>query len=86
MGTVEFTGAQTFFGTTACLLAMDDELSNLQQLMMNIVLVLVVISLALCATVFIYLMVGKKSDLRETLSFAVVLLVASIPLASEVVV
>ena len=85
LGTVEFTGANTFFGTTASLLATTNELSNLQKLFAYIVGVLVIISTVLCVIVFLFLLVGKQTNLRETLSFTVVLLIASIPLASEVV-
>jgi H+-transporting ATPase len=84
-GTVEFTGADTFFGKTAALLAQTAELSNLQKTIISIVIVLVVISISLCLIVFLYLLFGAHADLIEALSFAIVLLVASIPLAIEIV-
>jgi H+-transporting ATPase len=83
-GTVEFTGADTFFGKTAALLKDSSEYSNLQKLLMSIIVVLVIISLVLCAIVLIYLLV-KRVPTEEALSFVVVLLVASIPLAIEIV-
>merc|ERR1711871_1667227 len=46
-GTVEFTGADTFFGKTASLLAQTAENSNLQNILMAIMIVLVVVSLPL---------------------------------------
>ena len=59
-GTVEFTGAETFFGKTAALLVGTNEHSNLQKILINIVIVLVVMSFILCSIVFIYLLlVGK---------------------------
>ena len=83
-GTVEFTGADTFFGKTASLLASDGELSHLQKVLMKFMIVLVVLSVTLCLIVFTYLMVGGL-PLKESLSHTVVLLVASIPLAIEIV-
>ena len=83
-GTVEFTGASTFFGKTAALLGGSSELSNLQMTLIRIMVVLVVMSLILCITVFIYLL-KSNAGVIEALSFTVVLLVASIPLAIEIV-
>ncbi|KAJ1381318.1 E1-E2 ATPase-domain-containing protein, partial [Ochromonadaceae sp. CCMP2298] len=82
-GTVEATGAETFFGKTAALLGGDNESSNFQKLLVEIVMVLVVISTALCLIVFIYLI--TKVSFTEALSFTVVLMVASIPIAIEIV-
>jgi H+-transporting ATPase len=82
-GTVEFTGANTFFGRTASLLAGDGEFSNLQNILIDIMIVLVLLSLSLCSSVFIYL-VGKTT-VEDALGFVVCLLVASIPLAIEIV-
>lgn len=83
-GTVEFTGGDTFFGKTASLLANTHEISHLQKILMTIMFVLVGLSVGLCLIVFIYL-VANKTPLKEALSFTVVLLVASIPLAIEIV-
>jgi len=82
--TVEFTGRDTFFGKTASLLASDGEVSHLQKVLMKFMIILVVLSVTLCLIVFIYLLVGKVK-LSEALSHTVVLLVASIPLAIEIV-
>merc|ERR1711871_1806516 len=82
-GTVEFTGADTFFGKTASLLAQTAENSNLQNILMAIMIVLVVVSLAACTIVYFYLV--QTTDVVEALSFVVVLMVASIPLAIEIV-
>ena len=49
-GTVEFTGAETFFGKTAALLVETSELSNMQKILIKIMIVLVIISAILCIT------------------------------------
>jgi H+-transporting ATPase len=82
-GTVEFTGANTFFGKTASLLKQDNEISNLQRTLVGIIIVLVCVSTILCAVVFFY--VYQLVPFHEALSFTVVLMVASIPMAIEVV-
>eukprot|EP01038_Epipyxis_sp_PR26KG_P005480 gene5480-7588_t len=82
-GTVEFTGQHTFFGKTAALLQNDNEISNLQQVLVDIMIVLVFLSLSLCTIVFVYLI--QTEDVIDSLSFVVVLMVASIPLAIEIV-
>ncbi len=84
-GTVEFTGANTFFGKTATLLQGDNGLGNLQRLLLKIMFVLVTISLVLCLTALFYLIFAKDVSFERALSFAVVLLVASIPIAIEIV-
>jgi H+-transporting ATPase len=81
--TVEFTGARTFFGKTASLLQITGEVSNLQSVLMDIMIVLVVISIVLCAVVYLHL--AHITSVVEALSFTVVLMVASIPLAIEIV-
>eukprot|EP01041_Mallomonas_annulata_P003588 gene3588-7132_t len=80
---VEFTGAETFFGKTASLLQGDIEISNLQKILIDITLIIVTISSVLCLIVFIYLL--SRTDLIDALGFVVVLMVASIPLAIEIV-
>jgi H+-transporting ATPase len=82
--TVEFTGADTFFGKTASLLVDNHESSHLQTILMTIMSVLVALSLVLCAANFIYLFASGVA-VKEALSFTIVLLVASIPLAIEIV-
>lgn len=82
-GTVEFTGADTFFGKTASLLGNSGENSNLQNILMAIMIVLVVVSLTACTIVYFYLI--QTTDVVDSLSFVVVLMVASIPLAIEIV-
>jgi len=83
-GTVEFTGSNTFFGKTASLLQGDDELGNLAKVLLQIVIVLVILSFALSFIVFAYLL-SQYESLEDTISFTVVLIVASIPVAIEIV-
>eukprot|EP00475_Leptophrys_vorax_P025001 TRINITY_DN3479_c0_g3_i1.p1 TRINITY_DN3479_c0_g3~~TRINITY_DN3479_c0_g3_i1.p1 ORF type:complete len:960 (+),score=272.83 TRINITY_DN3479_c0_g3_i1:233-2881(+) len=82
--TVEFTGADTFFGKTASLLGGANEVSNLQKILIKIMIVLVVISMVMCFINFGYLL-SQHVSFKEALSFTVVILVASIPLAIEIV-
>jgi H+-transporting ATPase len=100
-GTVESTGAHTFFGKTASMLqASGQAVSSLQILLMRIMIILVTLSVTLCIIALIYLIVeGRKANalkpknlqhsdneiVRHSLSFAVCVLVASIPLAIEIV-
>jgi len=100
-GTVETTGPHTFFGKTASMLqSTGSEAGSLQILLMRIMIILVTLSFTLCTTALIYLIVhGKYQNsllsaerqvteseiIKESLSFAVVVLVASIPLAIEIV-
>jgi H+-transporting ATPase len=81
--TVEFTGADTFFGKTATLLGGTNEVSNLQNVLITIMIVLVVLSLTLSFIVFVYLL--ERTDIDEALGFTVILIIASIPLAIEIV-
>ena len=77
-GTIEFTGANTFFGKTASLLGGTSELSNFQMLLVKIVTILVFISCVLCLIVLIYLAI--ETTFVEALSYAVVLMVSSMVL------
>ena len=60
-----------------------NEISNLQKILVKIVLYLTAASLFFCLIVFIYLITTESP--YEALSFTVVLLVASIPMAIEIV-
>ena len=84
-GTVEFTGSNTFFGKTASLLQGTNELGSLQMVLIKIMIVLVALSFVLSGIVFIYLLVSG-TDVKKSVSFTVVLIVASIPIAIEIVV
>lgn len=83
-GTIEFTGPNTFFGKTATLLQGNDGLGNLQKIILKIMWILVGLSVVMCITVLIYLL-AEGNDAKNVLSFVVVLLVASIPIAIEIV-
>lgn len=83
-GTVEYTGLDTFFGRTVSLMQTTEvEPSNLQNMLMDIMITLVVVSLTLCSVVYLHL--AHITSVVEALSFTVVLMVASIPLAIEIV-
>jgi H+-transporting ATPase len=83
--TVKDTGSRTFFGKTAQMIQNTaDELGNLQKLLMRIVLILVVLSILLSGIVFVFLEVSGN-PLESSISFTVVLIVASIPIAIEIV-
>jgi H+-transporting ATPase len=82
-GTVTATGENTFFGKTAALLGGDVEMSNLQNLLISIVSILTGVSVILCIIVFVYLI--SVTNVVESLSFTIVVLVASIPMAIEIV-
>ena len=85
--TVEFTGSRTYFGKTATLLTTNNKMSNLQKCLIRVVTILSVLSAVMCTTAFVYLLVKPEAvPVKQALSFAVVLLVASIPLAMEIVV
>jgi H+-transporting ATPase len=84
-GTVAYTGGNTFFGKTASLLQQgDNEIGNFQKVLLQIVVVLVVLSFTFSGIVFGYLL-GSGQGVEESLSFTVVLIVASIPVAIEIV-
>lgn len=83
------TGANTFFGKAADLLNIEDTQGRFQKILFKITLALLFISLILCAIIFIDLLVTAKKDDSHTvfgaLSVVIVLLVASIPIAMQVV-
>lgn len=82
--TVQHTGENTFFGKTASMLQGSNEVGNLQKVLMKIMMILVIISFALSGIVFSFLL-SKGADVRDSISFTVVLIVASIPIAIEIV-
>mmetsp|Transcript_12052 Transcript_12052/g.21478 ORF Transcript_12052/g.21478 Transcript_12052/m.21478 type:complete len:965 (+) Transcript_12052:165-3059(+) len=83
--TVTATGMNTFFGKTANLIQSVDELGHLQKILLYIMAFLIVLSFLLCGITLWYLL-DQGEDFKESISFVVVLLVASIPIAIEVVV
>ena len=83
-GTVQYTGANTFFGKTATMLQGDGEIGNLQKVLLRITLILTALSFLLSGIVFGYLL-HNGEDGQTAVSFTVVLIVASIPIAIEIV-
>eukprot|EP01117_Protostelium_nocturnum_P020221 TRINITY_DN8_c0_g1_i1.p1 TRINITY_DN8_c0_g1~~TRINITY_DN8_c0_g1_i1.p1 ORF type:complete len:862 (-),score=342.27 TRINITY_DN8_c0_g1_i1:162-2420(-) len=87
--TVVLTGKNTFFGKTASMLGDSGGQSNLQKLLLKIIIILCVLAFTLCITAFIYLLKkptkGESISPKEAASFAVVVIVASIPMAVEIV-
>jgi H+-transporting ATPase len=90
--TVVYTGKDTFFGKTAAMLGGDKGRSSMQKLLLHIMIILVALSIVLCAICLIYLLVvnpigpdGSTNRVKNALSFFVVVLVASVPMAIEIV-
>lgn len=79
------TGKNTFFGKTATMLQTADGIGHLQKILMTIVTALVAISMVLCITMLGYLLGYGKENFKEALTFVVVVLVVSIPIAIEIV-
>lgn len=84
-GTVVLTGKDTFFGKTATMLGTEERFSNLQKLLMKVMVILCILSFTLSFAAFIYIRVVDGVSLKESASFAVVVIVASIPMAIEIV-
>ena len=83
-GIVCATGANTFFGKTSKLMSSVDQQGNFQKIIFKITIFLMVISFTLVIIIFIVVMV-KGNNFLETLSICVVILVASIPIAMQIV-
>ena len=83
--TVEFTGKHTFFGKTATMLQGVQGIGHLQKILMIIMGALIAISITLCLITLFYLLFVGHEPIKEALTFVVVLLVASIPIAIEIV-
>ncbi|TYZ60041.1 hypothetical protein PybrP1_011510 [[Pythium] brassicae (nom. inval.)] len=81
---VTATGGQTFFGKTASLISSVDEVSHFQKILLRITMFLMAISFALVGFCLGYLLYNGEAFL-EAIAFCVVLLVASIPIAMQVV-
>ncbi|MBS0202968.1 MAG: plasma-membrane proton-efflux P-type ATPase [Planctomycetes bacterium] len=79
-GEVTATGLHTFFGKTASLIKTAAAPSHLETLIFTIVRYLVVIDLFLVAAILVYALVGGI-PLFEIVPFALILLVASVPVA-----
>ena len=83
---VTATGASTAFGRTAALLGNSSSGSdNITRVLVRVTLVLSLLALALCGVVLAYLLARGREPVREVISFVVVLLIASIPIAITIV-
>jgi H+-transporting ATPase len=86
-GTVQLTGQHTLFGRTAMLLAaVKTDLGNIHRILVTVMYGLTGLSAILCIICFIYLMVHEHASFKTAISFTVVLLIVSIPIAIEIVV
>jgi H+-transporting ATPase len=83
--TVEHTGGATFLGKTAAMIQSVESTSRFQKVLLRIMLFLISISIILCATVLGFLMSVERASFADAISFTVVLLVVSVPMAMEVV-
>jgi H+-transporting ATPase len=95
--TVVYTGKNTFFGKTAAMLGGDKGRSSMQKLLLKIMIILVSLSIVFCGICLVWLLVRpltareihdhvKVGDrVTQALSFFVVVLVASVPMAIEIV-
>ena len=81
------TGANTFFGKAAGLIASVESHGRFQKILFNITLILLVLCLVIAAIIFVKLQffTGGSPTVMKNLSIVIVILVASIPIAIEVV-
>jgi H+-transporting ATPase len=77
-------GPYTFFGKTACMIAAVDEPGNFQKVLMRVLSFIMGMSFLLIGLVCA-LLISRGEDILDAVAFGVVLLVASIPIAMEVV-
>ena len=82
---VTATGAATAFGRTAALLGGNEGSDNITRVLVRVTLVLSLLALALCGVVLASLLARGREPVREVVSFVVVLLIASIPIAITIV-
>ena len=82
--TVQKTGIKTMLGETAALLDRPPEYSNLDKVLFRIIGVMAGMSVVLSLIVFAF-GIWKGESFRDVLSFTVVLIIASIPMAAEIV-
>ena len=84
-GLVASTGIHTFFGKTAALIGSTHDVGNFQKVIISITRMLLVLSALLVVIAVTYLCVRMPGQVWPAISFGVVLLVASIPIAMQVV-
>jgi len=78
------TGAQTFLGKTALMVQVEG-MGHFEQVLQQLLIALCMAGVTVMTIVFIYLMVAIEERFMTVLSFNVVLLIASIPIALKVV-
>lgn len=78
------TGARTFFGKTSALVGSVNQKGNFQKVLLKVAFSLLIVSVTL-VIIIICVNVAKGNNFLEVLSICVVLLVASIPIAMQVV-
>ncbi|CAG9326378.1 unnamed protein product [Blepharisma stoltei] len=78
------TGPRTFFGKTSTLVGQVNQKGNFQKVILKVTGILMVVSFVLVAIIMIVVLT-KGNDFLVTLSICVVILVASIPIATQVV-
>ncbi|CAG9335428.1 unnamed protein product [Blepharisma stoltei] len=78
------TGANTFFGKTSALVGKTNNVGNIQKVITKFTGILMVASILFVTIIFVVVLT-KGNDVLETLSLCVVILVASIPIATQVV-
>jgi len=81
---VTATGSGTFFGKTATLISNVDEMAHFEKVFQRINLSLTTLGVVIVTITFIMLVL-RGSDVLTSLSFCVVLLISSIPIAMRVV-
>lgn len=78
------TGNNTFFGKTSALIGKAHNVGNLQRIITKFTFIMMITSFILVIVMFIVVLI-KGNDVLETLSLCVVILVASVPIATQVV-
>jgi H+-transporting ATPase len=78
------TGQNTFFGRTSKLISAGEHRGHFQIVLLKITGALMAVSLVMCAIIFA-VVISKGNSVLETLSIVVVLLIASIPIAIQIV-
>ena len=84
LAVVTATGVNTFFGRTADMIQSVHEMGHFQKIILYITMTLLIISILFVASCLGYLL-SRGMKVLEAISFCVVLLVASIPIAMAVV-
>ena len=79
------TGANTFFGKAAALIGSVQHTSRFQVILFRLTLTLLVLCLIIAGIIFVKLQINQPDTVVKNISTVVVILVASIPIAIEVI-